>query len=154
MIHLMLRSDGRQGGSFEFWPFTDFLMVAPKWDIGECKLRPFQFSLFSVILHFRWLSISLYLYNSLCFLFCIGHAWTTDYGCSDKEEEFQWLIKYGCSDFLLFPTSLYTIWVAALLLYRHWTDYWAAQKIIKPLLIFFFSNLHFYGYQGLLIKGY
>ncbi|TVU41967.1 hypothetical protein EJB05_15531, partial [Eragrostis curvula] len=28
--------------------------------------------------------------------FTIGHAWTTDYGCSDKEEEFQWLIKYGC----------------------------------------------------------
>ena len=22
-----------------------------------------------------------------------GHAWITDYGCSDKEEEFQWLIK-------------------------------------------------------------
>ncbi|CAL5065707.1 unnamed protein product [Urochloa decumbens] len=27
--------------------------------------------------------------------FTIGHAWTTDYGCSDKEEEFQWLIKYS-----------------------------------------------------------
>ncbi|TVU10909.1 hypothetical protein EJB05_44464, partial [Eragrostis curvula] len=25
--------------------------------------------------------------------FTIGHAWTTDYGCSDKEEEFHWLIK-------------------------------------------------------------
>jgi prolyl oligopeptidase len=24
-----------------------------------------------------------------------GHAWTTDYGCSDKEEEFEWLIKYS-----------------------------------------------------------
>lgn len=22
-----------------------------------------------------------------------GHAWITDYGCSEKEEEFQWLIK-------------------------------------------------------------
>ena len=27
--------------------------------------------------------------------FTIGHAWTTDYGCSDKEEEFGWLIKYS-----------------------------------------------------------
>lgn len=27
--------------------------------------------------------------------FTIGHAWTTDYGCSDKPEEFQWLIKYS-----------------------------------------------------------
>ena len=26
--------------------------------------------------------------------FTIGHAWTTDYGCADKPEEFQWLIKY------------------------------------------------------------
>lgn len=23
-----------------------------------------------------------------------GHAWTSDYGCSDNEEEFHWLIKY------------------------------------------------------------
>ncbi|KAL8524257.1 hypothetical protein ACS0TY_014003 [Phlomoides rotata] len=27
--------------------------------------------------------------------FTIGHAWTSDYGCSDKEEEFKWLIKYS-----------------------------------------------------------
>ncbi|KAI5069491.1 hypothetical protein GOP47_0015792 [Adiantum capillus-veneris] len=27
--------------------------------------------------------------------FTIGHAWTTDYGCSDNEEEFKWLIKYS-----------------------------------------------------------
>jgi prolyl oligopeptidase len=27
--------------------------------------------------------------------FTIGHAWTTDYGSSDKEEEFHWLIKYS-----------------------------------------------------------
>lgn len=27
--------------------------------------------------------------------FTIGHAWTSDYGCSDKEEEFQWLLKYS-----------------------------------------------------------
>ncbi|CAN6242531.1 unnamed protein product [Urochloa humidicola] len=27
--------------------------------------------------------------------FTIGHAWTTEYGCSDKEEEFHWLIKYS-----------------------------------------------------------
>lgn len=27
--------------------------------------------------------------------FTIGHAWTTDYGCSEKEEEFKWLIKYS-----------------------------------------------------------
>ncbi|KAI4339953.1 hypothetical protein MLD38_024835 [Melastoma candidum] len=27
--------------------------------------------------------------------FTIGHAWTSDYGCSDNEEEFQWLIKYS-----------------------------------------------------------
>ncbi|KAL3032149.1 hypothetical protein AAZX31_02G068000 [Glycine max] len=26
--------------------------------------------------------------------FTIGHACTTDYGCSDKEEEFHWLIKF------------------------------------------------------------
>ena len=25
--------------------------------------------------------------------FTIGHAWTTDYGCSDKPEQFNWLIK-------------------------------------------------------------
>lgn len=29
--------------------------------------------------------------------FTIGHAWTTDYGCSDDAEQFQWLIKYVCS---------------------------------------------------------
>jgi len=22
-----------------------------------------------------------------------GHAWTTDYGCYDKENEFEWFIK-------------------------------------------------------------
>ncbi|CAI0382268.1 unnamed protein product [Linum tenue] len=27
--------------------------------------------------------------------FTIGHAWTSDYGCSEKEEEFHWLIKYS-----------------------------------------------------------
>ncbi|KAK6168033.1 hypothetical protein SNE40_021939 [Patella caerulea] len=27
--------------------------------------------------------------------FTIGHAWTTDYGCSDKPDEFQWLVKYS-----------------------------------------------------------
>ncbi|KAG6487902.1 hypothetical protein ZIOFF_056640 [Zingiber officinale] len=27
--------------------------------------------------------------------FTIGHAWTSDYGCSDNEEEFNWLIKYS-----------------------------------------------------------
>ncbi|CAM8939321.1 unnamed protein product [Rhodiola kirilowii] len=27
--------------------------------------------------------------------FTIGHAWTTEYGCSDKEEDFSWLIKYS-----------------------------------------------------------
>ncbi|XP_017294175.1 prolyl endopeptidase-like [Kryptolebias marmoratus] len=27
--------------------------------------------------------------------FTIGHAWTTDYGCSDDPEQFQWLIKYS-----------------------------------------------------------
>ncbi|OCT78208.1 prolyl endopeptidase [Xenopus laevis] len=27
--------------------------------------------------------------------FTIGHAWTTDYGCSDKKEHFDWLIKYS-----------------------------------------------------------
>lgn len=26
--------------------------------------------------------------------FTIGHAWTTDYGCSDNPEQFEWLIKY------------------------------------------------------------
>lgn len=24
-----------------------------------------------------------------------GHAWTTDFGCSDKPEQFEWLIKYS-----------------------------------------------------------
>lgn len=27
--------------------------------------------------------------------FTIGHAWTSDYGCSDKEEEFHWQIRYS-----------------------------------------------------------
>ncbi|XP_033640547.1 prolyl endopeptidase-like [Asterias rubens] len=27
--------------------------------------------------------------------FTIGHAWTTDYGCADKKEEFDWLIQYS-----------------------------------------------------------
>ncbi|XP_056684665.1 uncharacterized protein [Spinacia oleracea] len=27
--------------------------------------------------------------------FTIGHAWTSDYGSSDKEDEFHWLIKYS-----------------------------------------------------------
>uniref|UniRef100_A0A8C6TJL8 Prolyl endopeptidase n=1 Tax=Neogobius melanostomus TaxID=47308 RepID=A0A8C6TJL8_9GOBI len=27
--------------------------------------------------------------------FTIGHAWTTDYGCSDDPKQFQWLIKYS-----------------------------------------------------------
>lgn len=27
--------------------------------------------------------------------FTIGHAWTTDYGCSDKPEQFEWLIKFS-----------------------------------------------------------
>ncbi|KAJ7513728.1 hypothetical protein O6H91_23G012300 [Diphasiastrum complanatum] len=27
--------------------------------------------------------------------FTIGHAWTSEYGCSDQEEQFHWLIKYS-----------------------------------------------------------
>ncbi|CAD5175881.1 unnamed protein product [Musa acuminata subsp. malaccensis] len=27
--------------------------------------------------------------------FTIGHAWTSDFGCSDNKEEFHWLIKYS-----------------------------------------------------------
>ncbi|EOA36816.1 hypothetical protein CARUB_v10008428mg [Capsella rubella] len=27
--------------------------------------------------------------------FTIGHAWASEFGCSDKEEEFHWLIKYS-----------------------------------------------------------
>ncbi|XP_076809531.1 prolyl endopeptidase-like [Clavelina lepadiformis] len=27
--------------------------------------------------------------------YTIGHAWTTDFGSSDNEEQFQWLIKYS-----------------------------------------------------------
>ncbi|KAF3537767.1 hypothetical protein F2Q69_00020840 [Brassica cretica] len=27
--------------------------------------------------------------------FTIGHAWTSDYGCSENEKEFHWLIKYS-----------------------------------------------------------
>ncbi|KAG8444717.1 hypothetical protein GDO86_009764 [Hymenochirus boettgeri] len=27
--------------------------------------------------------------------FTIGHAWTTDYGCSDNKEHFEWLVKYS-----------------------------------------------------------
>nr|XP_046229462.1 prolyl endopeptidase-like [Scatophagus argus] len=27
--------------------------------------------------------------------FTIGHAWTSDYGCSDNKEQFDWLIKYS-----------------------------------------------------------
>ncbi|MBN3290835.1 PPCE endopeptidase, partial [Polypterus senegalus] len=27
--------------------------------------------------------------------FTIGHAWTTDYGCSENKEQFEWLIKYS-----------------------------------------------------------
>ncbi|KAG6543552.1 hypothetical protein Mapa_015046 [Marchantia paleacea] len=27
--------------------------------------------------------------------FTIGHAWTSDYGCSDKAEDFEWLVKYS-----------------------------------------------------------
>lgn len=27
--------------------------------------------------------------------FTIGHAWTSDYGCADKEEEFRWLMQYS-----------------------------------------------------------
>ncbi|CAM6029065.1 unnamed protein product [Sphagnum balticum] len=27
--------------------------------------------------------------------FTIGHAWTSDYGCADNKEEFEWLIKYS-----------------------------------------------------------
>ena len=25
---------------------------------------------------------------------CTGRAWTCDFGCSENEEEFHWLIKY------------------------------------------------------------
>lgn len=27
------------------------------------------------------------------FFHFLGHAWTSDYGCSDKAEEFHWLIR-------------------------------------------------------------
>ncbi|KAB0355591.1 hypothetical protein FD755_021532, partial [Muntiacus reevesi] len=27
--------------------------------------------------------------------YTIGHAWTTDYGCSDNKQHFEWLIKYS-----------------------------------------------------------
>uniref|UniRef100_A0A2K6SZF0 Prolyl endopeptidase n=1 Tax=Saimiri boliviensis boliviensis TaxID=39432 RepID=A0A2K6SZF0_SAIBB len=29
------------------------------------------------------------------YLFTIGQAWTTDYGCSDSEQRFEWLVKYS-----------------------------------------------------------
>jgi prolyl oligopeptidase len=28
-------------------------------------------------------------------LFTIGHAWCSDYGCADNEEDFKYLIKYS-----------------------------------------------------------
>ncbi|XP_060075593.1 prolyl endopeptidase-like [Ylistrum balloti] len=37
--------------------------------------------------------------------FTIGHAWTTDFGCSDKPEEFQWLIKYSPLHNIRVPTG-------------------------------------------------
>lgn len=27
-------------------------------------------------------------------MFTIGHAWTTDFGCSEDKEQFEWLMKY------------------------------------------------------------
>jgi hypothetical protein len=55
-------------------------------------------------IHYRFvLMCSLYCVLIRCFfililhidlVFCYsGHAWTSDFGCSDKEEEFHWLIK-------------------------------------------------------------
>ncbi|KAL5013132.1 hypothetical protein ScPMuIL_007402 [Solemya velum] len=37
--------------------------------------------------------------------FTIGHAWITDYGCSDKEEEFGWQIKYSPLHNIEIPAS-------------------------------------------------
>uniref|UniRef100_A0A4W3JN66 Prolyl endopeptidase n=1 Tax=Callorhinchus milii TaxID=7868 RepID=A0A4W3JN66_CALMI len=37
--------------------------------------------------------------------FTIGHAWTTDFGCSDNAEEFEWLIKYSPLHNIRVPAS-------------------------------------------------
>ncbi|KAH6780232.1 Prolyl oligopeptidase family protein [Perilla frutescens var. hirtella] len=52
--------------------------------------------------------------------FTIGHAWTSEFGCSDEEEEFHWLIKYsplhnvrkpwekagGCDELRQYPSTM------------------------------------------------
>ncbi|XP_041096417.1 prolyl endopeptidase, partial [Polyodon spathula] len=48
--------------------------------------------------------------------FTIGHAWTTDYGCSNNKEEFQWLIKYSPLHNLPLPTDPAPPYPAMLLL--------------------------------------
>lgn len=34
--------------------------------------------------------------------FTIGHAWTTDYGCSDSKQHFEWLLRYAFVNICLY----------------------------------------------------
>jgi prolyl oligopeptidase len=52
------------------------------------------FCVFADYLCFTSIFISIISRCLMFSIFSVGHAWTTDYGCSDKEDEFGWLIKY------------------------------------------------------------
>jgi len=48
--------------------------------------------------------------------FTIGHAWTTDFGCADIKEQFQWLVKYSPLHNISVPDSEVIQYPAMLLL--------------------------------------
>lgn len=44
----------------------------------------------------HWSIVGFAVFDVICgFLKCAGHAWTSDYGCADNKEEFEWLIKWA-----------------------------------------------------------
>lgn len=56
------------------------------------RFHKFTIGLFTLFSLYYFSSMLLAYFILFC-LFIQGHAWTSDYGCSDKEEEFHWLYK-------------------------------------------------------------
>ncbi|KAI8011869.1 Prolyl endopeptidase [Camellia lanceoleosa] len=76
--------------------------------------------------------------------FTIGHRWTCDFGCSEKEEEFHWLIKYSPLHNVRRPweqsTDQFSQYPATMLLTADHDDRVVPLHSLKLLAVFMFTH--------------